>query len=197
MTDWRHWLPPVTLILIGLSALVVGVILLNASVLPVKFLFISEYYGRELKEIKLGQVWRLVTPIILHLDLFHFVFNAIALWELGHLLERYLGSIRFIFFVLIVAICTNLAQYAWGGFNFGGLSGVIMAMLGFMWTIGRFDKSAHFHIPPLLIIMIGLFFLVSWLGFLGRNMANMSHTAGFILGVVLGWFYPLFAKKMR
>ncbi|MDH3583562.1 MAG: rhomboid family intramembrane serine protease [Phycisphaerae bacterium] len=51
------------------------------------------------------QLWRLFTYQFLHADLFHLLFNMIALYFFGPLMERWWGSRRFLGFYLFCGMC--------------------------------------------------------------------------------------------
>ena len=51
-----------------------------------------------------GQVWRLITPILLHFGLMHILFNMYMLYILGGLLEGRLGLSYMLAFLIITAI---------------------------------------------------------------------------------------------
>lgn len=80
-----------------------------------------------------GEVWRLFTPAILHADFFHLLFNMIWLLVLGKQIEQRVGKWKYILFILIAGILANTAQYLMSGNNFLGFSGVLCAMLTFIW----------------------------------------------------------------
>jgi GlpG protein len=153
-----------------------------------------------LEDIRHGQVWRLVTPIFIHFGLLHLVFNMYMLFVLGGAFEYRRGSLRFLLFVLVVAITSNLAQYYLGGTSldnlrqgvlvpnprFGGMSGVLYGLFGYIWM-----KSIHEPARGLVIsqqsvvILIGWFFLC-WTGLIGP-IANIAHTVGLIDGLIIGY----------
>ena len=96
---------PVTMVLIAASVVItLGVV----DISQVDLLF-------SLPEILAGQVWRLVTPIFLHAPLasnpFHLLFNMFWLFDLGGMIERRLGSLRFVLLVAFIAITSNYGQY--------------------------------------------------------------------------------------
>ena len=46
--------------------------------------------------VQAGELWRLVTPMFLHMDLMHLGFNMVALYSVGEVLERVLGRGSFL-----------------------------------------------------------------------------------------------------
>ena len=100
-------------------------------------LFISEFpaSSREaLVEVRHGEVWRLFTPAFVHFGAAHLALNMLAMVNLGGPLERVQGKRFYLLFVAVVALCSNLAQYvASGSPAFGGMSGVIFGLFGFLW----------------------------------------------------------------
>ncbi len=69
-----------------------------------------------------AELWRLIGFQFLHADLFHLMFNMIALYFFGPLIERVLGGKRYLAFYLLCGIAggllyllLNLAGYVWVG----------------------------------------------------------------------------------
>ncbi len=56
------------------------------------------------------EVWRFITFQFLHYNLFHILFNMIALYVFGPLVEQYLGSRRYLAFYLLCG-CAGAALY--------------------------------------------------------------------------------------
>ncbi len=134
-----------------------------------------------------GDFWRLLTPVFLHFGLAHIVFNMLWLWQLGGPLERRLGSPELLTLIVVVGVLSNLAQYFFKPESlFGGMSGVVYALLGYFWMQGRFNPRFGMALRQPIVIMMLIWFVVCWLGVVG-NIANMAHTAGLILGVFWGF----------
>ncbi len=150
------------------------------------------YLGDALRN---GQVWRLISPIFLHFGIFHILFNALWLWEFGRRIEPALGKGRYICMIALIAIASNLLQYWWQGPSlFGGLSGVLYGLLGFIWMRQRFYPG---QLEPLLPSIIG--FMLFWLVlcmtgavnfFISGQVANAAHLGGLIVGMLFG-FAPI------
>jgi len=148
--------------------------------------FISEEINGGLDEIISGQFWRLITPIFLHFNLLHILFNCMWLHSLGSQIEKKKGTKFFTTFILCTAIVSNLSQFVITGPAFGGMSGVVYGLFGYVWIKSRLDPGDGFYIDPVVaMIMLG-FFLVCFTGAFG-GVANWAHAGGLIVG--LGWGY--------
>src|SRR5687767_8287504 len=62
--------------------------------------------------IRQGQVWRLVTSILPHVDPVHLLFNLYWLWALGSLVEEHFGHARTLALILALAVGSSAAEYA-------------------------------------------------------------------------------------
>lgn len=133
--------------------------------------------------------WLLITPILLHFNFFHILFNLMWLKDLGSAYEVEKGSQSFVAFILITAAFSNYSQYVLMGNHFGGMSGVVYALLGHMWVYSKTHEEAQFSLPKKdIYLMIGWYFLC--LSGLIGNIANMAHGVGLALGMLAG-FFPL------
>jgi GlpG protein len=140
------------------------------------------WQGR-LPEVRQGEAWRLVTPILIHFGFAHILFNMLWLRDLGCLFEARLSSWYFGIFVLVVAAASNYAEYVLGGRpNFGGMSGVVYALIGYVWIRGRFDPGAGMFLDRQSLIFALIWFGACFTGFLGP-IANFAHGAGLLLGM--------------
>ena len=175
-------------------AVAVADALLGTENALVQFLRIKSYHIADgmiyssagLSEIASGQIWRLVTPVFLHFGLLHLLFNMLWLLNLGSLLEACQSSGRLAFKVLLIATVSNLTQYWTDGPQFGGMSGVVYGLFGYMWIRGRLDPGWGLHLDPTTVTLMMVWLVVCMTGLVGP-VANAAHLSGLGLGLLWGF----------
>lgn len=136
-----------------------------------------------------GEIWRLVTPAFLHFGIFHVLFNSLWMWDLGRRLEFFLGRWHFLLFFVLTAVASNVVQYVWSGSaNFGGMSGVVYALVGFIAVRQRLAPHPLVSAPPALIGFMLLWLVLCMTGavdyFIAGSVANAAHVGGLVAGAV-------------
>jgi len=176
----------VTLALVAASLLATGAVwALGGSALSE--LLIATPGTAPFAEIRAGEIWRLVTPIFVHFGLLHILFNMMWLWDLGRALERLKGPSFLLVFVLLVGIAGNVMQYAiTESPSFGGMSGVVYGLLGYIWMQGRYNPAFGIALHRSTVAMMLVWYVLCWTGLLGP-IANWAHTGGLLLGVLWGF----------
>ena len=91
-----------------------------------------EYYGARINEaILAGELWRLITPALLHGSIPHIAFNMYALLSFGTGLERHFGHWRFLLLYLLGAFAGNVASFLFTSGSYSvGASTAIFGLLG-------------------------------------------------------------------
>jgi GlpG protein len=150
---------------------------------------------------KHGQVWRLVTPIFLHANVLHLVFNMFWLFDLGSMIETRRGSLFLLVMVLVTAATSNLAQYYLGHFGtpnplFGGMSGVNYALFGYAWMKGKFQPHHGIGVAPQTVTVM-LFWLVLCMTGLVGPVANVAHVVGLLGGITFAYVPYRLKQIMR
>ncbi len=190
-----HTLPKVTAGLLAISLYVAFISSLGRDLEALEPYFISFYIDQGLPEIRQGQFWRLLTPIFIHFGLMHLAFNLTMTWQLGELLERRFGPMRFTVLVLILAVVSNLAQFYTSGPAFGGLSGVLYGLFGYFWIASKLNPYFGYQINPGAVKMLLIWFALCWVDFFGLlgniQVANMAHTGGLVTGMLLAYLGSL------
>jgi GlpG protein len=181
----------VTCALIGASIVVFLLSQMGDNAERIMSLFITRFehdgnyvkWTRGLQEIRHGEVWRLISPMIVHFGILHLLFNMLWLRDLGSMFEARLSSWYFAIFVIAVSALSNLAEYVLGGRpNFGGMSGVVYGLIGYVWIRGRFDPAAGLHLEKQTVILALIWFGACFTGYLGP-IANYAHAGGLFLGM--------------
>lgn len=139
-----------------------------------------------LTEIRAGEIWRLFTPMFLHFGIAHILFNLFWLRELGRMIELRQGSWFLTLLVLTIAATSNFGQYLRGGPMFGGMSGVVFGLFGYVWMRAKFTPWSGYVIHPTTVMMQLLWLGVCFTGLVGP-IANTCHTVGLAVGVAWGW----------
>lgn len=138
-----------------------------------------------------GQFWRLLTPVFLHFGIFHLVFNSLWIWEFGRRIEGFAGSIHLAVIVLLTGIGSNLGQYLWDGPSlFGGMSGVLYGLLGYLWIRQKLHPQPELALPPGIVGFLLVWLFICMTGIvdllMGGRIANAAHASGLVLGMILG-----------
>lgn len=131
-----------------------------------------------------AELWRWITPAFVHFGIFHFVFNMGAWWIFGGMVERTQSSLRLFLLLLICALVSNLVQFLWTGNRFGGLSGVVYGVLGYLWFYERFSPAPPFRLPPGLMVFMLITLALGFTNIL--PVANQAHLSGLLMGCFLG-----------
>ena len=89
-------------------------------------------YGARINEaILAGELWRFLTPALLHGSLPHIAFNMYALLSFGTSLERHFGHGRFFLLYVLGAFAGNVASFLFTGGSYSvGASTAIFGLLG-------------------------------------------------------------------
>jgi GlpG protein len=141
-----------------------------------------------------AEPWRLIGPALFHFSLLHIVFNTMWWWQLGGSIEKILGKGILINLFLVSAIFSNLGQFFVSGTNFGGLSGVVYALVGFVWWFGYLAPEKGLSLSKPIIGFLLFWLVLGFLDVLPVNVANTAHLLGLISGCLLAVFHVKVAK---
>jgi GlpG protein len=183
---------PLTFVMIGISVLVYVRSQYGEEFEPIRSLFISEFSPEGgLVEIKHGQLWRLITPIFIHFSLAHIIFNMLAFRDLGSMVEARQSSLHLLILTLVIGVCSNTAQFYIGRSPaFGGMSGVLYGLVGYIWIRGKFDPGSGLYLHPTTVTMMIVWFFACLLRFI-PHVANTAHGVGLGMGMLWGWLSSL------
>src|SRR5439155_11727455 len=195
---------PLTLILVALSVAVALASGFGGNTYPTVWLHISKYdvIGggiarlKGLPEIRHGELWRLFTPIFLHGGMVHLLVNMLCLLDFGTIIERRQNSRVLAVLVLVIGALSNLGQYLWQGPGFGGMSGVIYGLIGYIWLRGSFDPASGLFLHSSTVTMAVIWFFLCLVGVI-PHVANAAHAVGFAVGIAWGYLSALVANRQR
>ncbi|NYJ03613.1 membrane associated rhomboid family serine protease [Nocardioides thalensis] len=139
--------------------------------------------GRWLPGVLDGGVWRLLTHAFTHVEWWHIGMNMLALWQLGPVLERILGTARFLALYLLSALAGGVAVlWLTGTGSAVGASGAIFGLLAAQLVVARKAKVdlSQFGFTLVLAVAISLAPGVSWQGHLGGFLGGLAVGAALI-----------------
>lgn len=151
-----------------------------------------QFYPQLSLDAFLADPLRLLGPAFFHFSWLHIVFNTMWWWQLGGSVEKALGKGTLLNLLLLSAIVSNLGQYYVSGANFGGLSGVVYALVGFVWWFGYLAPERGLSLSKPLVGFLLFWLLLGFVDLLPVNIANTAH----LLGLLSGCFLAVFTVKV-
>lgn len=141
------------------------------------------------------QLWRFVTAIFLHGGLPHLLYNIFALALFGSMLERMIGSRRFLIVFFVTGILANIISVNFYDSSLGA-SGAIFGVIGALVVIRPLMFIFAFGFPMPLFVAGIIWAAGDLIGlFVPSNTANLAHLSGMFFGLVLGFIYRRKALK--
>lgn len=147
-------------------------------------------------EILSGQIWRLVTPMFIHYGPLHLLFNMMWLKDLGGQIEREYGWGMLLGLVLATAVPAHLAEFWWSGPRFGGMSGVVYGLFGYIWSRSRNDPACRVDVDDGTAKFMLIWLVLCMTGAMG-SIANAAHLVGLLAGCVVGGGPHLARRLLR
>jgi len=147
-----------------------------------------------------GQWWRLISPMLLHFGFLHLAMNGMWYWELGKRIELRQGPWLLLLLTLLFSLISNLAQHLVGGPSlFGGLSGVLYGLLGYVWLYQWLAPNPHYRLPKGVLVMMLIWLVVCLTGVVGQlgfgQIANAAHVGGLLIGCLTGLLGGALARR--
>ncbi|MCZ4339101.1 rhomboid family intramembrane serine protease GlpG [Shewanella colwelliana] len=174
---------PLTLSVIAIC----GIIFLGFNVGFANTLFEHLSFFGAVPDSGLNQFWRLFTPSLMHFSAMHIIFNLLWWWYLGGKIENKIGVAPLAILLLVAGTLPNVVQYFLAGPNFGGLSGVVYAVVGYTWIMGVKRPEAGIGLPPAYIGFMLLWLVFGFTDLFGLSIANGAHIGGLIVGIIQGF----------
>jgi rhomboid protease GluP len=147
------------------------------------------FWGAKVNQLILeGQIWRFITPVLLHGSILHLGFNMYALFVIGRPLEIYYGHGRYLALYLISGFAGNVFSFIFSPNPSLGASTAIFGLLAaegvFLYQnrelFGQYANRALTQVVTIAVInlVIGL----------SPGIDNFGHIGGLIGGALFAWF---------
>ena len=159
------------------------------------------------EKIRQGEVYRTITPSLLHGGILHILFNMLWLWLLGKQVEHRIGIVRYLALSLCIGVISNTAQYLMSGFLFLGYSGIVAGLAGFIWVRQKKAPWEGYPLSRATLIFLAIFILgmsiLSIMAFLFAKfqimrfptvLANTGHIVGALCGILFARL-PIFVRR--
>jgi rhomboid protease GluP len=178
--------PYVTYTLIAITVIFYLLQMASEAMLGTDILIV--YGARYNEAIQAGQLWRFITPALLHASIPHILFNMYALFSFGTGLERHFGHGRFLLLYVLGAYTGNVVSFLLSGGYSVGASTAIFGLLGaeavFLFQnrelfAGQFGKAIQN------VVFIAIVNLIIGLQ---PGIDNWGHVGGLLGGLMFTWF---------
>ena len=175
----------VTYVIIGVTAFIYLLQMLS------EFLIGGDYpafLGMKVNEfILVGQVWRLITPVLLHGSLLHIGFNMLFLYRIGPNLEKIYGSAHFFIFYLVAAFTGNVFSFLFTQAPSLGAStaifGLVTAQAVLIYQNQDFFRNSRKSLTDI-ATTIGVNLMLG----MSPGIDNFGHLGGLLGGLAIAWF---------
>jgi membrane associated rhomboid family serine protease len=152
-----------------------------------------------LSENALFMPWQFITAVFLHGSIVHLLYNIFALFLFGLILERLIGSKKFLWLFLLSGLFANVISFFWFP-NALGASGAIMAVLGTLAVLRPMMVVWAFSMPmPMFVLAIIWTFgsIMGIFGFGDQGTGHLAHLSGIFIGITYGLFLRLKHKTYK
>jgi len=138
------------------------------------------------------QVWRYVSHSLLQFSLLQLVFNLLWWWYLGGALEKCLGTGKLFTLTLVASLLSGFMQTTFTGPLFGGLSGTVFALMGYVWLRSERDPDSGLQMQRGLLM-----FAVIWLviEYFTQSSVLPAHLTGMLVGLAMALVDTLTVRK--
>ena len=150
-----------------------------------------ELYGSKINElIRAGQVWRLLTPVLLHASIPHILFNMYALFVIGVGLERYFGHGRYLLLYVLGGFTGNVLSFLLSSGYSVGASTAIFGLIGaegvFLYQNRKLLGAQFGRAIGNVIFIVVVNLVIDFVP--GSGIDYWGHIGGLLGGLVFTWF---------
>lgn len=132
--------------------------------------------------------WTIVTSMFLHGSVSHLFYNMFSLGLFGSMLEKLIGSKKFIAAYFSSGIVAGIAAAFFYDASLGA-SGAIFGLLGYLAVIRPKMMIWTYGAPMPMFVAVFFWVLINFSGFFfPTNIAVAAHLGGLFFGALLGFF---------
>ncbi len=135
-----------------------------------------------------GQLWRLITPVLLHASLIHIAFNMYALLVLGPEMERFYGHKRFLLLYLVGAYTGNVLSFLLSSSASIGASTAIFGLVAAQVVFIYRNKLLFGKRTGPMLMNMGMVVAFNLVLGMRPGIDNWGHLGGLIGGLLFAWF---------
>jgi len=142
-----------------------------------------------------GQVWRLLTSIILHAGILHILSNVFIQLRFGYTLELRWGWPKFVMIYILTGISASLWSSVLSYESVSvGASGALFGLVGadLAYVIYNWKEIPHVQQEACFIAMITV---LTFLFGIDSQVDNFAHLGGLISGLCMGMWLPITLVK--
>lgn len=173
----------------SLLAVTIGVFLVETLIGGSQNINVLVRLGAKTNElIQMGQWWRLITPIFLHIGIFHIFMNGFTLLYVGQILEPMIGHWRFFIIYIVSGIMGNLASFAFGASSVisAGASTSLFGMFAAFLALALIYRENRF-LTELGKSFLGLIVINLIMDLTMTGIDIWGHLGGAVGGLLLGY----------
>lgn len=144
-----------------------------------------EFGAKDNALIAAGQIWRLFTPMFLHIGFQHIVLNMVTLYFLGAQIEYIFGPVRFLIIYLVSGIGGNIASFAFNSALSAGASTALFGLFGAYLALGEsFRDNPYIHaVAKQFLVLV----ILNLIGDLSGSIDLWGHIGGLVSGFLLAY----------
>lgn len=136
-------------------------------------------------QVERGEWYRMITCAFIHVEFYHIFMNLYAMYNLGSLLEPYLGSIKFAMILFAAILGASFFVLKQNQFTrtiglSGGLYGLLAAYFILLYKLGLFaNPSVQASLIRTVVVNVAISFM--------PNVSMMGHLGGAVVGALISF----------
>lgn len=139
--------------------------------------------------IRRGQYYRLLSPVLLHADIYHLMANSYTTLNLGPVIEGTWGPPSYLLLYMISGLCGNWMSYASGSAPLAlGASTAVSGLLGgltfWCWRHRKLYRVESMQAQLVQVVMINAF-----MGMTNPRIDNFGHLGGLLGGMACSFLF--------